>query len=541
MPAVAVHHTGTSDASWDAGAQTKNIPSDATAGVLGDVYAWKPTGDEADSKSNWKFPHHFVGGDGKPGDASTVACSAVVAALNGGRGGTTIPAGDKRGVYNHVIAHLKDAGVKEADLPELKAAPRSPHRELRTATPLQQLREHRGGMRGQHERRAQAVPRAQFEVRAKPDGTGGTSFEFHGYAATFEQPFAMWDAWGDPYDEILSAGSCNRTLANGCDTQFLIGHNEASIALARTRSGTMKLAADSTGLDVYVPALDGRSPIVQSLASAMERGDMDEMSIGVVCTQQAWSQDWMTRRVNEISLNRGDVSVVCWAANPNAAGASMVGVPVSEAARRPAAGQERRTPTAPYSAGAGESLECPQCHSMNEPASSYCDQCGTAVKAAATSPQAGEEQTQRCPCGSWNAPDAKFCRDCGTNIASDSDADNGGSGNGPTTAPSLWDWSRPERRGDQGVAPDFSTKPPQNVAGHGDASLVCPNADCQAPNAKDAGYCDQCGSCLYDEGGLIEAGSSDDVVDDTSGLIEEEDMTLARQQRVRILELRGRG
>jgi len=415
-------------------------------------------------------------------------------------------------------------------------------------TSLDVLAEHRSAMRGARERRARP---AQFEFRARPDGTGGTAYSFTGYAATFEQPFDMWDAWGDPYQEVLSANACNRTLANNADVQFLIGHDEASIPLARTKSSTMSLSADSSGLHVAVPSLDGRSPIVQSLASAMERGDMDEMSIGFICTQQDWSPDWMTRRINEINLNRGDVSVVCWAANPNTAGASMAAVPVSEAASRQAGlGRERRTPTEPYTVHPGEDNECPQCHSMNDRDAAYCDQCGTAVKATGQS-VVDEDETQRCPCGNWNAADAKFCDQCGTNIASDLDADNGGSGNGGTEAPVGWDWRRgrrPEDRAAQGVEPDFSTKPPQNLAAHGDGSLTCPNGGCEAPNASDAAYCDQCGECLYDEGGLIRDGQLDDVVTDTSGLIEEADMTLSadddgREQmarRLTLLRLRAR-
>lgn len=546
MPAVAVHHTGTSGSAWDADAQTKNIPSDATAAVLGDVYAWKPDGQDADSKSNWKFPHHFVSSDGTPGDASTVACSAVVAALNGGRGGTTIPEGDKRGVYNHVIAHLKDSGVKEADLPELNSAARRPGVSVRAGGPSALLRERRDGMLRARERRTQAVPRSQFEFRAKPDGTGGTAYSFRGYAATFEAPFEMWDWWGEQYFEILSAGACNRTLANGADVQFLIGHDESSIPLARTKSGTMTLSADSTGLEVVVPSLDGRSPIVQSLASAMERGDMDEMSIGFIAVQQQWSPDYMERRINEINLNRGDVSVVCWAANPAANGASLEAVPVSEAAaRRAGGGRERRTPTAPYSAKAGEGNECPQCHSMNSANASYCDQCGTAIQPTGTD-EAQENETQRCPCGTWNADDAKFCSSCGQNLASDRDADNGGRGNGTTDTGSAyyydWDWAR-GRRGERraAAAPDFSAKPAQDTSGHGDNSLTCPNGDCGAPNAQDAAFCDQCGTCLYDENGLITNGELDDNVTDESGMVEEEDMTLsrARAMRVRVLQLRA--
>lgn len=541
MPAVAVHHTGTSDAAWDGGAAEKNLGTDYTLADLKDVFAWVPSGTDP-NKADCVMPHHFVGSDGKPGDASTVACSAAIGSLNGARGGTSIPAGDHQGVYNHLIAHLKDSGVKEADLPELKAAPRHPHRQVRTATPPELLRERRSSMRdsmrGQRERHRQA---AEVELRAKPNGTGGTAFTFTGYAATFEQPFEMWDFWGDLYYEVLGAGACNRTLANQADVQFLIGHNESSIPLARTKSGTMQLSADSHGLEVNVPSLDGGSPLVQALASAMDRKDMDEMSIGFISTAQAWSPDWMERRITEINLNRGDVSMVCWAANPNTAGASMTAVPVSEAAARQAGGgRERRTPTAPYSAKPGEGNQCPQCQSMNDADASYCDQCGTAVRSTGAS-SADENETQRCPCGVWNADDAKFCSSCGTNIASDRDADNGGTGNGATEAPYDWDWAA-RRRGEQraDAAPDFSAKPTQDTSAHSDASLMCPSDDCGAPNSQDAAFCDQCGTCLYDENGLITNGELDDNITDESGMVEEEDMTLARQRRARYLALAGK-
>ncbi len=424
-----------------------------------------------------------------------------------------------------------------------------------SATPLSVLRERRSAMGGQRERRRQplAVPgmnareirashRAQFEFRANPDSASGPSFRFEGYAATFEEPFQMWDAWGDEYDEVLSAASCTRTLGNNADVQFLVGHNEAGLPMARTRSGTMSLSADTRGLLTLAPNLDGRNPQVLQLASAMDRGDVDEMSIGFIATAQRWSDDWMTRRVNEISLHRGDVSIVCWAANPNANGASLTALPVSEAAARTAGGRERRTPTAPYSAKPGETSECPQCHSMNDLDAAYCDQCGTAVRPAGAS-MAEENETQRCGCGNWSADDAKFCDQCGTNISSDLDADNGGSGNGATEAPSMYGWSanrpRSTRAASPDAEPDFSAAPAQNTAAHGDTSLSCPAGECAAPNAADARYCDQCGQCLYDDGGLIGEGELDEEITDSSGLVEEEDMTLARD-RVLILQLRGR-
>jgi hypothetical protein len=40
------------------------------------------------------------------------ACSATIGALHGARGGTVIPGADRRGVYDHVAAHLRDAGME---------------------------------------------------------------------------------------------------------------------------------------------------------------------------------------------------------------------------------------------------------------------------------------------------------------------------------------------------------------------------------------------------------------------------------------------
>jgi hypothetical protein len=404
------------------------------------------------------------------------------------------------------------------------------------------LQERRQAIGGGRERRFQplhtrgtaevrARGRAQFEFRANPDSASGPTFRFEGYAATIETPFQMWDAWGDEYFETVGAGAFTRTLANACDTQFLVGHDESGLPMARTRSGTMTLSADSTGLLTVAPALDGRNPQVQQLASAMERGDVDEMSIGFIATAQAWSPDWMERRITEINLNRGDVSVVCWAANPNAAGATgSWSTTVPAAAARAAANREARTPTAPYTAKPGETNECPQCHSMNDLDAAYCDQCGTAVRSAGAS-AAEENETQRCPCGNWSADDAKFCDQCGQNISSDLDADNGGRGNGATTAVSEYDlWWNQRRTGaeqratDTGIngdADDGYAAGPQeyNPAEHGPGSLVCPG--CEAANGTDAKFCDQCGSGLYDTGDLIE-----------------DPLAFSRQMRVKVLALR---
>lgn len=113
--AVSPHHTATSDASWDAGPNEKRLDSPLTLAQAKAAYAWFDSAAVEDGKivkTACKFLHHEINADGSAGPANLAACSATIAALHGGRGGTTIPEADRRGVYNHVAGHLKDAGQK---------------------------------------------------------------------------------------------------------------------------------------------------------------------------------------------------------------------------------------------------------------------------------------------------------------------------------------------------------------------------------------------------------------------------------------------
>lgn len=173
--------------------------------------------------------------------------------------------------------------------------------------------ESRAEKRSEMERRAVA---REMDLRSVPNGTGGDSLTFTGYASVVESPYAMADMFGD-YTEVIRAGAFAKTIADGADVPFKVNHD--GITLARTKSGTMQLAEDSTGLHVTAQ-LDPASPAVQTLRSAMERGDLDEMSFGFRVIRQDWSPDWTQRDISEVSLHKGDVSVVNYGANPATGG-----------------------------------------------------------------------------------------------------------------------------------------------------------------------------------------------------------------------------
>jgi ClpP class serine protease len=115
---VAPHGTATSDGAWDGAANEARLPTPVPIATARAAYAWIDDAAVSNGevpKSGARFLHHEVGGDGRPGPANITACRTGIGVLNGGRGGTTIPADDKRGVYDHLARHLRDANLTPPD------------------------------------------------------------------------------------------------------------------------------------------------------------------------------------------------------------------------------------------------------------------------------------------------------------------------------------------------------------------------------------------------------------------------------------------
>ncbi|OBK89453.1 hypothetical protein A5649_13455 [Mycolicibacter heraklionensis] len=140
-----------------------------------------------------------------------------------------------------------------------------------------------------------------------------------GYAATFE-PYEMY---GGPANcgwiEQIGRNAFDRTLREQPDLHLLVNHE--GLPLARTGSGTLELSVDDHGLKVRAE-LDRSDPDVQQLEPKMRRGDMNEMSFAFRVKAQTWSaapgydDPQSQRTITEVSLHKGDVSVVNWGANP---------------------------------------------------------------------------------------------------------------------------------------------------------------------------------------------------------------------------------
>lgn len=149
------------------------------------------------------------------------------------------------------------------------------------------------------------------EVEFRDDGADTVTFS--GYASMVDTPYMVRDAFGE-YTETIAPGAFRKTLSEikkgNDDVRLLVNHE--GIALARTKSNTLRLSADPH-LSVEAP-LDPASPLVQTIRSAMNRGDMDQMSIGMRVHRQEWNADYSERTIKEAQLF--DVSIVTYPASP---------------------------------------------------------------------------------------------------------------------------------------------------------------------------------------------------------------------------------
>ncbi|WP_186397671.1 HK97 family phage prohead protease [Stappia sp. TSB10GB4] len=142
------------------------------------------------------------------------------------------------------------------------------------------------------ERRALAV-----EIRAR-----GRKLE--GYAATFDNPASI----GGRFVETIARGAFAATIRGRGDVLALVDHDPGRV-LARTRSGTLRLAEDSRGLafDLDVPdTTHGRD--VLALA---ERGDLGGMSFGFTAVDE--HRDGDHRELRAVDLHEISV-VLAWPA-----------------------------------------------------------------------------------------------------------------------------------------------------------------------------------------------------------------------------------
>ncbi|MBT9156869.1 MAG: hypothetical protein DDT37_01860 [Firmicutes bacterium] len=127
------------------------------------------------------------------------------------------------------------------------------------------------------ETRMVAVPLSGMEWRES--GSGDGSRIISGYAAVYGQETILYAGVHFSLKERIALGAFDNVLAKRPDVHLTIGHDMTK-AIARTGiTGTagLELQSDAHGLRVYA-RLSNQDPDVQSLATKMDLGIMDQMS-----------------------------------------------------------------------------------------------------------------------------------------------------------------------------------------------------------------------------------------------------------------------
>jgi len=157
-----------------------------------------------------------------------------------------------------------------------------------------------------------------------------------GMACVTESGYEMWD-WAGPYTEVVALDAFDATLLAGPLVEFTLNHNYSGGApMAHTRNETLTLLAikdaEETGLS-FEAQVDPTRTDVADMVKALDRGDLAEASFKFRIVRGLWSPDYTEYRINEVDLDRGDVSAVNFGANP----AAWSGTRSEKAPEKPAA------------------------------------------------------------------------------------------------------------------------------------------------------------------------------------------------------------
>jgi HK97 family phage prohead protease len=146
-----------------------------------------------------------------------------------------------------------------------------------------------------------------FELRAMD----GASPRIEGYAAVYNSNSEEMGFY-DKFVERITTGAFDGVLGN--DVRGLVNH-DPNFVLGRTKSGTLRLSADSKGLHSEITPPD--TQWARDLMVSMKRGDIDQMSFGFTVAKggEHVEQDGAVRVIDKIG-RLFDVSVVTFPAYP---------------------------------------------------------------------------------------------------------------------------------------------------------------------------------------------------------------------------------
>jgi HK97 family phage prohead protease len=136
-------------------------------------------------------------------------------------------------------------------------------------------------------RHAITVKLDQVAWRDSGDPARPNETTLRGHAAVFNS--LSEDLGG--FRELLEPGAFRAALRGQPDVRLLFNH-DPNFVMARTASGTLELREDDTGLHVFA-RVDKSMTWVSDLRTAMQRGDIDQMSFAFTLAQREDADTWV--------------------------------------------------------------------------------------------------------------------------------------------------------------------------------------------------------------------------------------------------------
>lgn len=139
------------------------------------------------------------------------------------------------------------------------------------------------------------------EIRASESSSGR---QISGYAAVFDSETVI----DGQFTEVIKRGAFARAIAESQDVRCLANHNR-DLVLGRTKSGTCRLAEDSTGLKFTCTLAD--TSVARDTWAMISRGDISGCSFAFSVVKDEWPS---RGKRNILDLDLFDVGPVTYPA-----------------------------------------------------------------------------------------------------------------------------------------------------------------------------------------------------------------------------------
>lgn len=239
---------------------------------------------------------------------------------------------DHDAIRKHIIDRAKEIGCSDL-IPDAWQADGSIKQDdgkrSRGSTPIARRKERHRAVPLLPEVRHFAA--AGLEVRSAKDAD---EIIVTGTPIVYDAPYLVRDLFGE-FEERMRPGCVSDLLKRGVDCRLLLNHE--GLAMARTTSGTLRLWDTTTELH-FEAKLDARQQLANDFAIAVERGDMSQMSVGMVVGRDEWGEESGTETRDVFRLDDLlDVSGVTYPCSPTTniqiANRMMMEVPIESRAR----------------------------------------------------------------------------------------------------------------------------------------------------------------------------------------------------------------